>query len=150
MSFNVNNEFHNRLNKIIAESNDVDYILNKITSDDIDIKVILEEISIIISEIEEKHISMHINSLYFLLYIIPFIKKINHSIYFDKEIGLFGVMFVKEIKHRDVLNIVFSSNKELIFSYITRKNGINKISGAMHIDDLESIEDINLILDMIR
>lgn len=93
-------------------------------------------------------------SRYSLMQLVRFIPEYpmnNLSVYLEESTGFFGITIKQYSKEMPVLNLLMKDNKEVVFSFIKRKNGIIKISGRSYFNEnLEDSDEIGNILRMIR
>lgn len=91
------------------------------------------------------------HSLLQLLRFIPEFPERNLDVYLDEMTGCFGVTIKIKTSEKPILNLLMMENKEVIFSFIKRKNKIIKISGRAYFnDDLNDSDEIKNIIRMIN
>jgi hypothetical protein len=122
---------------------------------DVFLKKILETYHRYISESEENQVNKFhqpsYNSLLQLARFIPELPEDNLDVYLDEMTGCFGVIIKIQTKSKPVLNLLMKENKEVIFSFIKRKNKIIKISGRAYFNDcLEDSDEIKNIIRMLN
>lgn len=90
------------------------------------------------------------NSLLQLVRFIPYYPGRNVDVYLDEMTGCFGVTISSNAKGRPILNLLMRENREVIFSFVKRRNKIIKISGRAYFnDDLNDSDEIKNIIRMI-
>ncbi len=76
------------------------------------------------------------------------IKK-DFNILIDSETGLFGITILNNKNCKQILTLIFKENSEIIFSYVTGKPEIVKISGTAFFDNpLESFNELKKIIKL--
>ena len=117
---------------------------------------ILDAYGTYISDLDENKVNKfsepEIVSFAQLLRFIPELPEENLSVYLDEETGCFGVVIKPNKKKKQILNLLMKENREVIFSFITNKNDIVKITGKAyfsdHLDDSDEIKRIIGLIDL--
>jgi len=90
------------------------------------------------------------NSFLQLIRFIPDFPERNLEVYLDEKTGCFGVTIKNRTKEKPILNLLMKENKEVIFSFIKKKNKIIKISGRAYFNDhLDDSDEIKKIIRML-
>lgn len=91
-----------------------------------------------------------VESFYQLARFIPEFPDQHIDVYLDSSSGFFGVMIHTINNGTPLLNLLMQDNREVIFSYIKRKNKIIKISGRAYFnDDLDDSSEITKLFRLI-
>lgn len=99
--------------------------------------------------IKNKFEEPSINSFFQLIRFLPEYPENNTNVYLDEKTGFFGITIKPKLKGKPILNLLMKDNKEIIFSFIKRKNGIVKITGRAYFNEnLDDSDEIKKILRM--
>ncbi len=130
---------------IIDQANDHSISPNHLTK-------ILSAYDVYISDNNENMLNKFVDikgvSLLLLMSFLPSISvEYNTDISIDPKTGLFGISIQCIKNNKQVLLLVFGEDDRVIFSYVTRKHGMVKISGTAYLGNLfEDSNEINKIL----
>ena len=91
------------------------------------------------------------SSLLQLVRFIPELPEKSLDVYLDAITGCFGVTIQTKSREKPILTLLMRENKEVIFSFVKRKNKIIKISGRAYFNDhLDDSDEIKNIIRMIN
>ncbi|WP_421340032.1 hypothetical protein [Aeromonas veronii] len=75
----------------------------------------------------------------------------TNSVYLDEKTGCFGLIMQGSASNKPTLNLLLRENKEVIFSYVKRRNKLMKISGRAYFGDhLDDSSEISKLISWLK